>query len=127
LAASAARPGNPGVIADLAIDKAIRRSFASGHALVPEKRLLAAALTAGLGSLTADDIRNRLPAHGIVFRDYDGQRFCARINRDGQAGNDGLDASQRERQEFILNRQRRAMLGQQPAYPTTQQRRAYGR
>ena len=97
LAASAARcgphgPGNPGVIADLAIDKAIRHSFAKGHALVPEKQLVAAALSEGVGFLTAKEIRRRLPGFNIVFRDYDGKRFCAR--RDPEA----IEA---ERQEFI--------------------------
>ena len=78
LAASAARPGNPGVIADLAIDKAIRHSFATGHALVPEKKLVARALAEGAGFLTAREIRRRMPGFNIVFRDYDGKRFCAR-------------------------------------------------
>ena len=91
LAASAARPGNPGVIADLAIDKAIRQSFRNGHALVPEKRLVALALSEGVGFLTAREIRRRLPGFNIVFRDYDGKRFCAR--RDPQQ----IDA---ERQDF---------------------------
>lgn len=79
LAASAARRGgaSPTVSLDQVIANAIRQCFTSGHALVPEKRLVAAALSEGLGTLTADHIRRRLPAHGIAFRDYDGRRFCA--------------------------------------------------
>ena len=82
LAASAAKcgphgPGNPAQIPDLAIARAIRQSFATGHALVPEKRLVALALSEAVGSITAREIRRRLPGFNIVFRDYDGKRFCA--------------------------------------------------
>ena len=92
LVASTARPGNLGVIADLAIDKAIRQSFTKGHALVPEKQLVALALSEGVGFLTAREIRRRLPGFNIVFRDYDGKRFCAR--RDPEE-------IEEERQDFL--------------------------
>lgn len=78
LAAAAARAGNPVQIPDLAITRAIRQSFIKGHVLVPEKRLVALALSEAVGSITASEIRRRLPGFNIVFRDYDGKRFCAR-------------------------------------------------
>lgn len=81
-AASAARSGrdvpSPAVSLDQAIEGAIEQGFAQGAATVPETRLVAAALTAGLGSLTAGKVRHRLPAHGMIPRDYDGRRFWAR-------------------------------------------------
>ena len=45
---------------------------------MPEKKLVALALTEGVGFLTAKEIRRRLPGFNVVFRDYDGKRFCAR-------------------------------------------------
>ena len=127
LAASAARRGGSSSTAtiDQAIAGAIQASFAKGHALVPEKRLVAAALAEGRGLLTADAVRRLLPAHGIVFRDYDGKRFCARFDP-GHPADAGLDAWLEERREFFLNRQKRAMLGQRPPY-LPPPRRAYGR
>ena len=85
LAASAAKRGtpSPAVSLDQVVAAAIEHGFAKGHASVPETRLVASALagctlTEGLGTLTADQIRHRLPAHGMVPRDYDGRRFWAR-------------------------------------------------
>ncbi len=69
---------SPAPTLDQAMASAIEQSFAKGHALVPQTHLVATVLTVGLGSFTAEDIRERLPAHGITFRDYDGRRFCAR-------------------------------------------------
>ena len=79
LAASAAKGGipSPAVSLDQAVNTAIEQGFTKGHALVPEKRLIALALEQAVGSITAQEVRQRLAAHGIVFRDYDGRRFCA--------------------------------------------------
>ena len=84
-AASAARRGLPGqglhsstVLLDQAVAAAVKREFTKGHILVPESRLVAAVLTEGLSSLTANQVRHRLPAHGMIHRDYDGRRFWAR-------------------------------------------------
>ena len=120
LAASAARRGGSpaaAVTVDQAIAAAIRHCFAKGHHLVPEKRLVAAALTEGLGTLTSEAIRYRLPLHGIAFRDYDGQRFCAwraPYNR----SDPGLTAWEQERRDFIRQRQRRLMNDQRLASRT---------
>ena len=119
-------PGNPPQIPDLAIARAIRQSFAKGHALVPEKRLVALALSEAVGSITAREVRRRLPGFDIVFRDYDGKRFCAK--RDPKEIDDAaLDTWQQERHDFILNRQRREGIEQQPHHPQPSTRRAYGR
>ena len=79
LAASAAKRDIPtsAVSLDQAVAAAIELGFAKGHALVPETRLVAAALTEGLGTLTAEQVRHRLPAHGMIPHDYDGRRFWA--------------------------------------------------
>ena len=126
LPASAAKPGNPVQIPDLAIARAIKQSFANGHALVPEKRLVALALSEAVGSISAGEIRRRLPGFNIVFRDYDGKRFCARRDPE-EIDASTRDAWQQERHDFILNRQRQAVLGQQPPSPQAEPRRAYGR
>ena len=124
LAASAAGAGfpSPPAILDLVIVDALRQGFTKGHALVPEKRLVALALQNSPGSFTADDIRRQLPRHGVVFRDYDGRRFCARVDHD-QAGD-------QEEQEEVILRQRRAFRewasNASPA-PPRQPTRSYGR
>ena len=99
LASSRERPGNPGV--------------------VPEKKLVAAALAEGVGFLTAREIRRRLPGYHIVFRDYDGKRFCAR--RD-------LEEIETERHDYLeqIIDHPWPEVGE-PAYATSSPRGPHGR
>lgn len=101
VAAAAAKPGNPVPVPDLAIAWAINHAFAGGHRLVPEKRLVALALIQAVGTITPQEIRRRLPGFHIVFRDYDGQRFCAQ--RDPEA-------IEQERQVFFQQTAHNARL-----------------
>src|SRR5581483_4284882 len=64
--------------ADEVIAASVRRCFEIEHAAtVPEKRLVAEALATGVGSVTAEEIRRRLPAHGITTRNIGGQLLCS--------------------------------------------------
>ena len=151
-AASAARPGNPSpaVSLDQAVATAIEQGFTKGHSLVPEKRLVALALSEAAGSITAGEVLRRLPAHGIVFRDYDGRRFCARRDPRSQptaaelcrlAGipstRDGLDPAdlppglaERQRSGYFLAHHRRRMIHdaeEYEAFPPPAPRASHGR
>jgi conjugative relaxase-like TrwC/TraI family protein len=72
---------SPALTADRAIAAAVRDAFAGGAAQVTEKRLVASALAAAFGSLTADEIRGRLPFCGVATRYYGGQAFCSPLQQ----------------------------------------------
>jgi conjugative relaxase-like TrwC/TraI family protein len=129
LAALATKQGGSsiGVTADQAITLAIRHSFAKGHGLVPEKRLVAAALTAGIGTVTAEVIRQRLAAHGIVFRDYDGQRFCAKFDPKAMEADRRSFPEQAMQQQRIAAHERARATHAMAAPPCQSRSNGYGR
>ena len=62
-----------------------------------KSKLVALALAEGVGFLTAREIRRRLPGFNIVFRDYDGKRFCARRDPGGNRRPSGTISSSTDR------------------------------
>ena len=67
----------PDRLAERAITRAVLDAFAGKTALVPERRLIASALAASFGVLTAAEVRRRLPLHGVATRSYEGQALCS--------------------------------------------------
>ena len=76
VSAGEANPSTPSteVTADRAMGQAIQAGF-ERESVVPEKRLLAAALRFGLGDVTVDGVHQELAGHGILRRTRDGREM----------------------------------------------------
>jgi conjugative relaxase-like TrwC/TraI family protein len=71
-AAAGLGPPSPVASPDEAVDYAIRHCF-ERDAVVPEKRLVEAAIRYGVGSVNAQQARARLADHGVITASLDGQ------------------------------------------------------
>jgi len=68
-------PGRDAHAARDAMAFAIAHSF-ERSSVIPVKRLLGVALRHGVGQVTLDEIHDELTRHGLIVRDYDGERLA---------------------------------------------------
>lgn len=104
LAVAVAKKGeaSPALSSDQATAAAIRQCFERDYAAsVPEKRLVAAALAYGIGSVTPESVRNRLPLHSIITRTIAGEPVCSRRQDQGYRPYDPAEAHRLHRQRRV--------------------------
>ena len=133
LAVAVAKQGtpSPAVSVDQAVAGTIRQCFERDYAAsVPEKRLVAKALTLGVGSVTAGAIRGRLPAHGVVTQSIGDEPLCSRRQDRGPRPRDPADAERQWRlRDHLMQRQLLAVQERAPqtAMPSPRQASGHGR